>query len=191
MNANPSAKTRILGAAASVVGRAGAAHLTIEAVAEQAKLSKGGVLYHFPNKRSMLEGMVEHVLGRVAERSAQHRAALQGGDLQNSNNVTVRSLILAQQEDGDDERAMSLAILAAAAEDPDLLDPAREAIAGWFAQIAEESLAGPSDDQLGVMLLLANEGLRFLGMLNLLPMDSAERERIWQRMLSMAEAGKP
>jgi AcrR family transcriptional regulator len=195
MNANPSAKTRILGAAASVVGRAGAAHLTIDAVAEQAKLSKGGVLYHFPNKRSMLEGMVEHVLGRVAERSAQHRAALQGGDLQNSNlrngnNVTVRSLILAQQEDGDDERAMSLAILAAAAEDPDLLDPAREAIAGWFAQIGEESLAGPSNDQLGVMLLLANEGLRFLGMLNLLPMDSAERERIWQRMLSMAEAGK-
>ena len=56
---------------------------------------------------------------------------------------------------------------------------------------SNESLAGSSNDQLGVMLLLANEGLRFLVMLNLLPMDSAERERIWQRMLSMAEAGKP
>ncbi|MCZ6711679.1 MAG: TetR/AcrR family transcriptional regulator, partial [Gammaproteobacteria bacterium] len=177
----------ILGAAATVVERSGAAHLTIEAVAAEAKLSKGGVLYHFPNKRSMLEGMVQHLLGRVVERSARYRAELAGG-----RNVTVRSLILAEQELDSEDRAMSLAILAAAAEDPGLLKPARELINGWFDDIGNES-GGDGDgvgDQIGVLLLLATEGLRFLGMLNLLPIGSAERTRLNRRMLSIAEAGR-
>ncbi len=185
MTANLSAKTRILVAAATVVGRSGAAHLTIDAVANQARLSKGGVLYHFPSKRAMLEGMVQHVLDRGAERFARYRAALEGG-----NNVVVRALILAEQEQDDEERAMSLAILAAAAEDPNLLDPAREAVAGWFSDIRKETGAGSNADQIGVLLLLAMEGLRFLGMLNLLPMGPAEREQIRQRLLRIAEAGQ-
>jgi AcrR family transcriptional regulator len=180
-----SAKTRILGAAANVVQRSGAAHLTIDAVAAQAKLSKGGVLYHFPSKRAMLEGMVQHVLARLAEHSARHRAALEDG-----NNVTIRSLILAEQDQDETERAMSLAILAAAAEDPDLLDPAREALANWFGKVRQEASNNPHSDQIGVLLLLATEGLRFLGMLNLLPMGQAEREQLHQRMLSIAEAGE-
>ena len=85
---------------------------------------------------------------------------------------------------------MSLAILAAAAEDPDLLGPARELISGWFESIGNESGADGVGDQIGAVLLLATEGLRFLGMLNLLPMGSAERLRLSRRMLSIAEAGR-
>jgi len=180
-----SSKARILGAAAAVVERSGAAHLTIDAVAAEAQLSKGGVLYHFPNKRSMLEGMVQHVLGRVAERSARHRARLTGGS-----NRTLRALLLAEQEQDDTERAMSLAILAAAAEDPDLLDPARAAVAGWFGDISAEAGPAAGDRQTAVLLLLASEGLRFLGMLNLLPMGTLERAQIHERMLEIAGGGK-
>jgi AcrR family transcriptional regulator len=186
MNDAQSSKARILGAAATVVERSGAAHLTIDAVAAEAQLSKGGVLYHFPNKRSMLEGMVQHVLARVAERSARHRTQLSGGS-----NVTVRTLILAEQEQDDAERAMSLAILAAAAEDPDLLAPARAAVAGWFREISAEGGAGTGNPRLGVLLLLATEGLRFLGMLNLLPMGAAQREQIHQELLQIAQGGEP
>jgi AcrR family transcriptional regulator len=184
MSDSGSSKTRILGAAATVVERAGAAHLTIDAVAAEAQLSKGGVLYHFPNKRSMLEGMVQHVLGRVAERSARYRADLNGGP-----NTTVRGLILAEQEQDETERAMSLAILAAAAEDPDLLEPARAAVATWFRDIGAEGRES-GDEQLGLLLLLATEGLRFLGMLNLLPMPATEREALHERLLSIAQAGR-
>ncbi len=86
---------------------------------------------------------------------------------------------------------MSLAILAAAAEDPDLLDPARELISGWFETIVQESGGDAAGDQIGVLLLLAMEGLRFLGMLNLLPMGSAGRARLNRWMLDIAEAGRP
>jgi AcrR family transcriptional regulator len=172
-----SAKRKILNAAACVVDRAGAAHLTIDAVAAEAKLSKGGVLYHFPTKRAMLEGMVQHVLDRTHDRVVRHRATLQDAP-----NATVRALIKSEQEQDEPERAMSLAILAAAAEDPSLLEPARAAVAEWFASVADEG-------RLGVLLLLATEGLRFLSMLNLLPMGDAERAAVHQSMLRIAEEG--
>lgn len=178
MAPKPTAKNRILNAAAQVVDRSGAAHLTIDAVAEQAQLSKGGVLYHFPSKRAMLEGMLQHVLLKTQERVANHRPEVAGG-----NNPTVSALIIAAREQDDQERAMSLAILAAAAEDPTLLDPAREVIADWFNAIEEE---GP----FGVVLLLATEGMRFLDMLNLLPSKPEERTELQESLLRMAETGR-
>ena len=39
-------RTRIRVAAAKVIERAGAGHLTLEKVAAEADLSKGGLLYH-------------------------------------------------------------------------------------------------------------------------------------------------
>jgi hypothetical protein len=78
---------------------------------------------------------------------------------------------------------MSLAILAAAAENPTLLDPIREVIADWFADVEDE---GP----LGVMVLLATEGIRFLDMLNLLPAKRGERSQYLASLLSMAETGR-
>ena len=104
-------KARILEAASRIVGQAGAAHLTIEAVAVEAGLSKGGVLYHFPNKRSMLEGMLDKVLTDVGQRTAGYRDKL--GD---APGAAIRARLLAEQEQSAQERAMSLALLAAAAE---------------------------------------------------------------------------
>ncbi len=177
MSGKPSAKAKILNAAALVVDRAGAAHLTIDAVAEQAELSKGGVLYHFPSKRKMLEGMVQYVVQQTRERVASHRSEIDDGP-----NPTARSLIMALQEQDDHERAMSLAILAAAAENPTLLEPVRGVIAQWFADTEDE---GP----LGVMLFLAIEGIRFLDMLNLLPTNPGERTKLLSSLLDMAETG--
>jgi AcrR family transcriptional regulator len=44
------------------VKRDGLAHLAIEAVAREAGFSKGGVLYHFPTKESLIEGMITSFL---------------------------------------------------------------------------------------------------------------------------------
>jgi hypothetical protein len=90
---------------------------------------------------------------------------------------------MAVQEQDDQERAMTLAILAAAAENPTLLDPIREVIADWFADVEDEG-------RLGVLLLLATEGIRFLDMLNLLPANAGERSQYLTSLLSMAETGR-
>ncbi len=170
-------KGRILEAASRIVGLAGAAHLTIEAVALEAGLSKGGVLYHFPNKRSMLEGMLHKVLTDVGERTARYRAEM--GD---QSSGAIRARLLAEQEQSDQERAMSLALLAAAAEDPGLLDPAREFIRQSFAEIR----GAAADEDFAQILVLAVEGLRFLEMLDLLPLSATEKDRLHRRLQSLA-----
>ena len=43
-------RARIRVAAAKVIERDGAGHLTMEKVAAEADLSKGGLLYHYPSK---------------------------------------------------------------------------------------------------------------------------------------------
>jgi hypothetical protein len=47
----PGSKDRILDAAERVVLRDGVTHLTLDAVAAETGISKGGLLYHFPSKR--------------------------------------------------------------------------------------------------------------------------------------------
>ena len=51
-------RTRIRVAAAKVIERDGAGHLTLEKVAAEADLSKGGLLYHYPSKDALLQGLL-------------------------------------------------------------------------------------------------------------------------------------
>jgi AcrR family transcriptional regulator len=57
-------RARLLEAAIAVAERDGAAHLTLDAVAAQAGVSKGGLLYHFPDKDRLLETLLEAMLER-------------------------------------------------------------------------------------------------------------------------------
>lgn len=165
----------ILEAADHIVATTGASHLTIDAVAAAACVSKGGVLYHFPTKQALLEGMLERLLEQIDGRTTALR------ERQGSHGSIV-ARIIEQHDQQPRERAMSRAILAAAAEDPALLDPARAAVRVAF----DEAAAGSTPPELGWVLLLAVEGLRFFEMLDLLPMSTAERDRIHQHLLQLA-----
>ncbi|BAZ22193.1 transcriptional regulator [Kalymmatonema gypsitolerans NIES-4073] len=52
----------LLRAASQVVINKGVEALTLDAVAQQAGVSKGGLLYHFPNKDALMGGMVEQLI---------------------------------------------------------------------------------------------------------------------------------
>jgi AcrR family transcriptional regulator len=55
-------RAKLLEAAGAVIRRDGAQALTLDAVAAQAGVSKGGLLYHFASKRELLDGLVERWL---------------------------------------------------------------------------------------------------------------------------------
>lgn len=52
-------KKNILIAASEIVQEEGVVKLTLEAVAQRAGVSKGGLLYHYPSKEALIKGMVE------------------------------------------------------------------------------------------------------------------------------------
>lgn len=171
MSRRTNTRERLLDAAAQIVARQGAANLTIDAVAAQAGLSKGGVLYHFPSKRDLLTGMLNRLLTEFQNRvdTALEATGSLGG-----------AWVTAEHEQSPRERAMTLALLANAAEDPSLLDPARSFVAQSLSSVRK---AGREDD---LITILAVEGLRFLGMLDLLQLSSAERRRLHNRLLALS-----
>ena len=60
--ARPSRRAQLLDAALAVIRRDGAQALTLDAVAAEAGVSKGGVLYHFATKRALIDGLVDRWL---------------------------------------------------------------------------------------------------------------------------------
>jgi AcrR family transcriptional regulator len=54
-----SVRNRILQAAERVVTEVGAARLTLDLVAQEADVSKGGLLYHFPSKEALLGALAQ------------------------------------------------------------------------------------------------------------------------------------
>lgn len=59
-----SKRTLILEAGSRVVQRGGVTALTYESVAQEAGLTKGGLLYHFPSREALLLALHEYVAGQ-------------------------------------------------------------------------------------------------------------------------------
>jgi len=172
MTTKPDKKKLILDAAAAVVDDQGAGHLTIDAVAAKAGISKGGVLYHFPNKQTLLQGMLDQVISNQQQR-IEHNSRTKGGA-----HAHVLSVL---QPLPKSEYTSALAILAAGAEDPDLLINART----FMRKVLDELPDGPGFAD-ALIVILAAEGVRLMDTLNLVPMTANERKLLKTRLLEQA-----
>ncbi len=77
------AREEILDAAQRIVVRDGAARLTLDAVAREIGMTKGGVLYNFPTKADLLQGMLERMVdsfGRIGAATTPVRRGLEPGE---------------------------------------------------------------------------------------------------------------
>lgn len=115
-----SSRQRILQAARELAREVGPAHLSLDAVAERAGLSKGGLLYSFPTKAKLLEAVVEDYMNEH-EQALNVQQKLQQGD----NNRLARAYLDVYRLQADEEPA-ACGVLAALAEDPDFMRPIRK-----------------------------------------------------------------
>jgi AcrR family transcriptional regulator len=172
--ARPSRRRELLDAAIAVIRRDGAQKLTLDAVAAQAGVSKGGVLYHFGSKRALIEGLLDRWLD-------DREARLDGPDLAAA---YVRSCDLG----GFDAQttAWEFALLAALIEDPDVLEVARERQQEWMERLLD---AAPTRED-AWLVRLAADGLWYSDLLGIAPPEGDDRRRLIARLLALAEAGK-
>ncbi len=146
-------RERILAAAEDVVLTDGVARLTLEKAAARAGVSKGGVLYHFPSRTALVSAMV----GRLAE---QFDAGLQSHLSDTGPGARVRAYVrecfsAPQGEDEQRSEQLGAAVVAAMASEPQLLQPLRDAFAGWQRQIADDGI----DPVRATVARLAADGL--------------------------------
>lgn len=74
----PAARAKVLDAFVSILLEHGERAATLDAVAAAAGVSKGGLLYHFPSKDALVDGLAEHVETLAAEDADVMRTAPEG-----------------------------------------------------------------------------------------------------------------
>lgn len=76
--ARPSNRDRVLDAYETLLVEGAGATVTLDAVAEAGAVSKGGLLYHFPSKDALVDGLADRLRSRAAEDVERLRAAPEG-----------------------------------------------------------------------------------------------------------------
>lgn len=61
-------RRQLLDVTARICSESGTGHLTLDAVAREAGVSKGGLLHHFPSKQALLEGLCDDMLDSLDRR---------------------------------------------------------------------------------------------------------------------------
>lgn len=176
-------RARLLGAASAVVRRDGATAVTLDAVAAQAGVSKGGLLYHFRSKRELVAALLVAWMDAF---EAEVEAAAEPGP-----GGWTRAFVAASARPfRDDELATDFAILAAAIEEPAQRAVVGERYAGWQARIAADGL----DAATATLARLAADGLWLSDLLGLAPPAGELRAAVVACLRDLATApggGRP
>jgi AcrR family transcriptional regulator len=176
------ARERIIDAAEQVVIERGARHLTFDAVALEAGVSRGGLLYHFPDKEALLKGMLDRLLERAKESRAKKRAELTEG----TEREIVAHVLSFLEEDDKTKRAQAAALFASGAHNPGLLAPVKEEYRKLMDDVTRNGLRL----ERAAIITLATDGLRLLELLSISPFNEEERGRIVDEMISLAKEHK-
>ena len=171
-------KDLMLDAAEAIVMDEGAGKLTLDAVAERAGVSKGGVLYHFPSKDALLVAMMDRMILASQERRAEILAEIPEGPGRELKAELQASLVSKQEK-----AELCAGILAAIAYEPKLMEAVRAFHRGRFS--AHTGSKGGMERS--ALVLLAADGLFLLEMLGVSPFTAAQRKALVNELFKIAE----
>ncbi|HZC58524.1 MAG TPA: TetR/AcrR family transcriptional regulator [Chthoniobacterales bacterium] len=169
----------ILQAAEEIVAKRGPAHLTLETAATQAKVSKGGLFYHFRSKEALLEAMIRRAMELLETEQANVAESLTG-----ERNGKMKANIIGTLRQLEGQRPVLIAVVAAVANDPKLVEPVRESLRKDFQALCGELNLRMEDV---AILFLASQGLLLTELLNLSFLTPSQIRKVTQRMLDMVE----
>jgi AcrR family transcriptional regulator len=178
-----SARAAILDAAEAVVADVGAKHMTLEAVARRAAVSKGGLLYHFPSKETLLAAIIERHVTRLSEGGAAlDNEGPSAGEI-------VAKLIRCRCDAASANRKglrTAHGLLAAVAERPSLLDPMRAYNDELWARLKKSE-----GSEQALIAWLAFEGLLLMEIFHTSPVSDEERPRVIEALLGFLAQTEP
>mgnify|MGYP002661750532 FL=1 len=176
-------KNNLLTAASEIVKEEGVVKLTLEAVAQRAGVSKGGLLYHYTSKEALIKGMVEEWTNNFFEsiKTIVNKDSKESGkwnraygtttlfDLDNNNNKNLRSALMA---------AMFI--------NPDLLDDYKQKY-----DILHTKLLNDGIDPLKItMARLLIDGLWFSEIFEIAPLNEEVKKQIFDELIMMIQEGE-
>ena len=174
----PSSRDKIVAAAVELAKEVGPGHVSLDAVAQRAGVSKGGLLYNFPSKAKLLEAIVAHHL------DAFENALLNRNDTQGDKpGSVVAACVDLYQADCREGLPPASGFLAALVENPDLLRPVRDTTR----RLIDRVRANASDEAGALMVFMALQGLRCMPMLDIDVLTDDERNLVVGKLYEIAK----
>lgn len=178
MSRRSSSRERILDAADAVVLELGAAHMTMDAVAARARVSKGGLIYHFPSIRELLMAMLDRFTNLVEGRIREVEITLPAGPARK-----LKAHILGLCAPFEERPQTPQALLAASAREPRLLEAAQVKRRA----VMDEVIHSTGDPVRASILILATEGMWISQLLGVSSFTPLERKRLREAVLRQAD----
>jgi len=177
-----SKKELILEAAAALINEEGVEKMTLEAVAKKAGVSKGGLLYHFPGKQELIEGLVESLTVGFTEK-LNEQAEEEGDRSGKWGRAYVGATFGSEEETS--VSPMLAAFPAAMFTDPRLLDQVRGQYEEWQKLIENDGI----DPVKATILRLAVDGLWYAELFRLAPPDPELRRQVRDELMNWTQEG--
>lgn len=179
MSGRPSSREKILAAAAELADCAGPGNLSLDAVAQRAGVSKGGLLYNFPTKAKLMQALVEDYITKF---QATLDAKSQGACGEPTSRLAAYVQLSA--EEFEQVQPSAAGVVAALAEDPDFLNPIRT----YKRQLLDTLKAESADATRLIVAFLVVEGLRSMKLFDMDILHEDERDMAFSYLLSEAAA---
>ena len=170
------ARERILNAAEARLLAGGPTSLVLDAVAADAGVSKGGLLYHFASKEALVVGLCERMLTRF---DADLEALLEGDKVPAG--AWTRAYLASTVTEADNSARLMAGILATLGTDSAHLQAVRERFARWHARLEVDGI----DETTATIVGLAADGLWLSALLGLPPLDADMARKVTRALSEM------
>jgi len=180
----------ILTAAERVALRDGVLRLTVEAVAREAKLSKGGVLYHFATKESLIQAMLDRLIRYCEQEMEQHQQndAAPGRWTRAYVRKTLAPLTPYPGEAAfPKSKEVGAGLIVAAATNPKLLEPLRKRFRTWQRAIERDGISPTR----ATVVRLAVDGLWLADVLGIWSLSDKLRRQVLNELIRLTDETKP
>ena len=175
----PSSREKILLAASELADIVGPGNLSLDAVAQRAGVSKGGLLYNFPTKAKLMQALVQDYL-----KSFETALAAESAKRNEQPHNSLAAYIELSVQECEQKQPSAAGVLAALAEDPDFLNPVRD-----FKRQLLDRLKAETPDQAKLMVaFLVIEGLRSMKLFDMDILHEDERNMAITYLLAEAAA---
>lgn len=172
-----STRSNILEEACQLVRREGVTSLTLEAVAREAGVSKGGLLYHFSSKDALIKGMLDYLTDNY-NTSIERKLA----EEPDTTGQWLRAFVRMSFEEANQNDLLGAGLIATMVNNPESLEVWRECYRDWQKRIEEDS----QNLALSTIVRLAADGLWFAEFLGFAPPDGKLRDQVLETLLQMS-----
>ncbi|GGD08398.1 TetR/AcrR family transcriptional regulator [Halopseudomonas salina] len=170
-------KLTIFRAAEAIVSERGASQLTFSSLSERTGIDQADLETLFPDREALLAAMIEHRLERFRVRWRAYESVLPDEPMRE-----LKSLLLSNLSESNEEKNLDSAILAAAASNPELLQTTSDDVQGLFHILAESPLGLAQAS----ILFFSVRGYRLFEQIGICPMTDLQRSEFQEQIMRLA-----